>query len=319
MGMEFKRGQLRNFVVVAEEGQMTRAAKRLHLAQPALSHTIAQLESELGLVLLERHARGVTLTPAGETFLTKARAALAAADDALMTAQALARASRGTMEVGYIGPPPMVNAPELFEAFADTHPDATVSYRELPFPYSPTMSWLEEVDVAFSHAPLLERGVRSQAVRAESRAVVAPANHPLAQRSEVAVAELLDELFLSYHPEVQPSWAGFHSLEDHRGAPAPHVTDDHARTPAEMLSLMASRRAITTVPLSDARVIRQVLRGVVVIPVRDAEPAVLSLTWREDHQNPCVDALVALAEALAAADGVARLGRRTVATEVTGR
>src|SRR3984893_3366588 len=141
--MTFRRGQLRYFVTVADEGQMTRAAHKLHHAQPALPQAIAQLESELGLVLLERHARGVTMTPAGEAFLPKARAAIADTDDALRTADALVRAASATMDVGFIGPAPMVNAPELFGAFADAHPDAKVSFRELPFPYSPTRSWLE--------------------------------------------------------------------------------------------------------------------------------------------------------------------------------
>src|SRR3977135_3735779 len=126
--MEFKRGQLRNFVTVAEDGQMTRAARKLHLAQPALSHSISQLENELGIVLLERHARGVRLTDAGQAFLPKARAVIAAADEAMQTAQSLARASSGRMEVGYIGPPPLVNAPELFGAFVEAYPEAAVSF-----------------------------------------------------------------------------------------------------------------------------------------------------------------------------------------------
>src|SRR6195256_3101087 len=99
--MDFKRGKLRNFVGVAEEGQMTRAARKLHLAQPALSQAISQLESELGLLLLERHARGVTLTAAGEAFLPKARAVVAAADDASRTADALVRAASARMNVGF--------------------------------------------------------------------------------------------------------------------------------------------------------------------------------------------------------------------------
>jgi DNA-binding transcriptional LysR family regulator len=304
--MEFRRGQLRNFVTVAEDGQMTRAARRLHVAQPALSQAISQLESELGLVLLERHARGVTLTPAGEAFLPKARAAVAAADDAVRTAGALVRAASATMNVGFIGPAPMVNAPELFGEFADAQPDAKVAFRELPFPSSPTTSWVQEVDVVFSPPPTPERCVRFQGVRLEPRAVVVPNDHPLAERSELAVADVLDELFIGYHPDVQPAWAGFGSFDDHRGKPA-RLTRERARTPPEMLTMMATRSAITAVPLSDARVIQEVLRGVVAIPVRDANPAVLSLMWLEDNRNPCVQALVALAASLVGRDGAGRV------------
>jgi DNA-binding transcriptional LysR family regulator len=290
----FKRGQLLNFVTVAEEGQMTRAARKLHLAQPALSHSISQLESELGIVLLERHARGVRLTEAGQAFLPKARAVIAAAEEAMRTAQSLARAGTGRMEVGYVGPPPLVNAPELFGPFVEAYPDASISFRELAFPYIPTHAWLQDVDVAFTHSPAPESGVCIRTIRTEPRAIVAPATHPLADRQELSVSDVLDELFLAYHADVQPSWAAFHSLDDHRGAPA-RLTSDTARTPPEMLSLMASRRALAAVPLSDARVIESVLRGVVAIPLVDADPALLSIVWHDGDRNPCLEALLTLA------------------------
>jgi DNA-binding transcriptional LysR family regulator len=293
--MTFRRGQLRYFVTVADEGQMTRAAGKLHIAQPALSQAIAQLESELGLGLLERHARGVALTPAGEAFLPKARAALAAETDAAATAQSLARAARSAITVGYIGPPPAINAPELFTAFAEAHPNAEISVRELPFPRGSTASWLGDVDVAFCHEPSPDPDVRIQAVRTEPRAIVAPRDHPLAQRSELTVAEVLDETFIAYDPAVQPIWAGFHSLDDHRGEPPPRMTTDRALTPSQMLTIIASRTAITAVPASDAAIILKVLRGVVAIPVRDADPAVLSLTWRKSNHNSLVTALAVLA------------------------
>jgi DNA-binding transcriptional LysR family regulator len=293
--MTFRRGQLRYFVAVADEGQMTRAAHKLHIAQPALSQAIAQLESELGLGLLERHARGVTLTPAGEAFLPKARAALAAETDAAATAQSLARAVRSAITVGYIGPPPTINAPELFEAFAEARPGAEISFRELPFPRGSTASWLEDVDVAFCHAPAVDPDVRIQALRTEPRAIVAPRSHPLAQHSELTVAEVLDETFIGYHPAVQPIWAGFHSLDDHRGTPAPRITADRALTPSQMLTIIAARQAIIAIPASDAAIVLKVLRGVVAIPVRDAHPAVLSLIWRKSNHNPLVQALAALA------------------------
>ena len=297
--MPFKRGQLRAFVTVAEEGQMTRAARKLYLAQPALSQAITQLERELGVALLERHARGVTLTPAGEVFLAKARVALAATVDAAATARSLARVARGAIEVGFIGPPPELQAPQLFDGFADAHPAAELSFRELPFPRGSTTSWLEDVDVALCHPPTAGPGVRLQALWTEPRAVVMPEGHPLAQRSELTVAEVLDETFLGYHPAVQPMWAGFHSLDDHRGKRPAGLTADRALTPPEMLAMIASRRAITTLPGSDAAFILTVLRGVVAIPLRDAHPAVLSLVWRRDNHNPLVDVLAAIAKNLA--------------------
>lgn len=288
--------QLQYCVVVAEEEQLTRAARRLHVAQPALSRIILQVESELGVDLFERHARGVTPTSAGEAFLEKARRALAASSDVLRTAQSLARAARGSIEIGFIGPPPMLNAPELFAAFADAHPEAEVTFRGLPFPIAPTMSWLKDVDVAFGHPPEPDPAVRGQLVRAEPRVVLAPTDHPLARSSEVNVADVLDETYISYHPTVQPVWAGFHSLDDHRGGPPAHLTSDRVLTPFDMLAIMASPRGITTLPACDAAIIQRALPGLAVIPLADAAPATLSLTWRETTTNPLVEALVAAAQ-----------------------
>ena len=296
--LSFRRGQLHYFVSAADEGQITRAATKLHVAQPALSQSLAQLESELGVELLQRHARGVTLTAAGRAFLPKARAAVAMEQEVELTAQSLARAAKGCIEVGFVGPPPTMNAPEMFAAFAETHPEAEVSFHDLPFPRGKTSSWLDAVDVAFCHAPAAEPGVRIQTVRVEPRAVVAHEDHPLAQRADLTLAEVLDETFISYHPDVQASWAGFHSLDDHRGGPPQSMTADRAMTSMQMLGVMDRRPAITTVPFSDAKLAQQVLTHVVAIPLCDADPAVLSLVWRADSPHPLVQALAAVASNL---------------------
>jgi DNA-binding transcriptional LysR family regulator len=115
--MAFRAAHLRYFVVVAEEGQITRAAAKLGMAQPALSQAIASLESEIGFPVFERQARGVTLTPAGATFLLKAREALAAEREAIRTGDALARAARGTIEFGFVGAPPGLDSPKPFARF----------------------------------------------------------------------------------------------------------------------------------------------------------------------------------------------------------
>ena len=91
--------QLQSFVVVAEEGAIVRAARRLHLSQPPLSRRIQQLEDELGAELFERLPRGVRLTPAGQHLLPYARAALRALDEV-----------RGAL--GLEGPEHSLSAPE---------------------------------------------------------------------------------------------------------------------------------------------------------------------------------------------------------------
>jgi DNA-binding transcriptional LysR family regulator len=295
----FSQGQLRYFVTVAEEGQITRAAKRLHLAQPALSQAIAQLEGELGVELLVRHPRGVTLTDAGEAFLVKARAVLAAEAETAQTALALRRAASDAIAIGFVGPPPSLGCPELFGAFERCHPHARISFLDLPFPCGHTADWLAGVDIAFCHAPVLEPGICVQLVRVEPRALVAHRCHALASYRRLAVSDVLDQTFVSYHPDVQPAWAAFHSLDDHRGGPPGQVTGDHALSTLQMLGIMSSPGAITTVPLGDAMLASQVLPDIVALPLEDAAPAAVSLVWREDTSNPLLEDLLDVAKRVA--------------------
>jgi DNA-binding transcriptional LysR family regulator len=303
--MNFKRGHLLYFVTVADEGQITRAARKLKLAQPALSQAIAQLETDLGFKLLERHARGVTLTRAGEAFLVNARAAVFAWSDAAATAQSMARVRRGTIEFGFVGVPPGLDSPELLRLFSRAYPEIDVCYRELPFPSALTSSWLGEVDMAVCHRPPLEPDVWVHVLRTEPRVVLAPRQHPLAKQAELSVDEALDETFIGLHPAVEPAWAGFWSLDDHRGAPPRRVTADRAANPHEVLAALAVRRAITTVPASVAGLIPDLLPGVVAIPLRDADPATIVLVGHEDRANPLVETLLTFARAPGGAGGLA--------------
>jgi DNA-binding transcriptional LysR family regulator len=91
---------LRYFVAIAEERSITRAAERLWIAQPGLSTQIRRLEAELGVRLFERHTRGVDRTDAGELFLERARATLAAAEDARSTGRDLAAGLVGAVRLG---------------------------------------------------------------------------------------------------------------------------------------------------------------------------------------------------------------------------
>lgn len=296
--MQFKRGQLRYFVTVAEEGQVTRAAAKLHMAQPALSHAILNLESQLGVQLLERHARGVTLTPAGEVFLEKARLAVDAEREVLRTAKALARAIEGTIVFGTVGLPPWLANPGLVEAFTEAHPSVEIRLKELPYPSIPAASWLAEVDVVISAALSPDPDVWVQPLQTEPRVVLVAKSQPLAERSELTVAEVLDETFLRRDPAVDPVWAGNWSLDEHRGGPPPNLAFERSPNLQGTLAAVASGLAITTSPAFQAAPIVNALSGVVAIPLRDARPMVLSLVGRKDRCNTLVTALREVARGL---------------------
>jgi DNA-binding transcriptional LysR family regulator len=300
MAMNFKRRHLSYFVAIAEEGQITRAARKLELAQPALSQAIAQLESDLGFKLLERHARGVTLTAPGEVFLVKARAAVAAWSDAAATAQSLARVRGGRIEFGFLGVPPALDSPEILEMFCLAHPEIDLCYRELTFPSTLTDSWLRDVDVAVCHCPPADSRVWVHELRCEPRVVLVPGRHPLAESRELTIADVLDETFIGFHPLVDAAWAGFWSLDDHRGARPRRSTADGATNAQEVLAALAARQAITTVPAVVARLLPSVAAGVVAIPLSGADPARMMLVGHQDRANPLVENLRMFARGIGA-------------------
>jgi DNA-binding transcriptional LysR family regulator len=295
--LPFKPGHLEYFVAVAEERQITRAARKLSIAQPALSQAITQLETHVGVKLIERNARGVALTPAGDRFLERARLAVAAERDAFETARSLARKQAGTIEFGFLGAPPGLDSPTPLSAFALQHPAIDLRYRELQFPSALTSSWLAEVDVAVCHLPPADHAVWAQLLRTEPRVVLAPKSHPLASREQLRVEEVLDETFIGLHPLTDPGWAGFWSLDDHRGGPPVSVTRDRAINPQEVLASLAVRRAITTVPATVAGIIVSVLPSVVAIPLQGADPCSIVLVGHQARSNRLVSALVAFARA----------------------
>jgi DNA-binding transcriptional LysR family regulator len=297
--MPFRQGHLRYFVTVADEGQITRAARKLNIAQPALSQAMTQLEADIGFELFDRHPRGVTLTQAGRAFYTQAWRAVEAAAEAEQTGDWLMRTAEGTIEFGFVGSPPGLDSPKQIHAFAGAHPGIDFRYRELPFPTLPTPGWIADVDIAVSHAPPAHEEVWSHPLRREPRVVLAPKKHHLAGRDAVTAGDVLEETFIGLHPSVAPQWAGFWSLDDHRGGPPRNSTPDRAANPHEVLAALAVRDAITTVPSSVAAVILNVLSGIVAVPVTDAAPCTIMLIGHADRRNPLVASVLRFARRLA--------------------
>jgi DNA-binding transcriptional LysR family regulator len=298
MALELR--QLRYFVTAAEEGQLTRAAEKLHLAQPALSQAIGRLEAQLGLKLLERRARGVEVTPAGRAFLEKARATLEAADDVDATARSWARAQLGQLRMGFMSLTPPMMAGALFDRFAAARPEVTIEWRELGYPAVDARLWLRDVDAALIWFAPSGHGIAKQVIRTSPLVAAVSDRHHLAGRTRLTVADVLDETFPGVASSCDPGWLANWGLDRYRGAPA-RRTADAGNTPNEVASIVSSGRAITTVPIEVAAGFTHL--GLQAIPLVDAAPALLTIVWPDDVSNPLVDQLAVIARQAFENDG----------------
>ncbi|KRF36792.1 LysR substrate-binding domain-containing protein [Nocardioides sp. Soil805] len=188
---------LRYFRAVAEERHFGRAATRLHMAQPPLSQQIRQLEDELGVRLLRRTTRRVDLTPAGEAYLVRVRAVLAAVDAAGEEAQRIGAGLEGRLVVGCVGSATYSLLPALARALREELPGIDFAFRgEMLSPDQVTALREGTVDLALLRPlgdPEAYADLTWRVLRQERYVVALPEGHPLAERRRVRVADLWGE------------------------------------------------------------------------------------------------------------------------------
>ena len=193
--------QLNYFVAVAEELHFAHAAERLHIAQPALSMQIKAIEQHLGVRLLDRTKRSVTLTAAGALLLDEARATLRQARHAEEVGRLASRAKLGRIAIGYTSSVPYTGTMStILRAFRETHPAVELILIELTAPQ--LYEGLENgaLDFALLRCGYAERrpGVQVTPLLREHWDVVLSSSHPLAQRDKIQVTDLAEEPFIAY-------------------------------------------------------------------------------------------------------------------------
>ncbi len=196
---------LRYFAAVAEEENVSRAALKLHVSQPALSRQIRDLEDELGFQLLERSAKSVRLTDAGRVFLTEARAVLQRAEDAVKAARAVATGA-SELHVGYA---PSITArilPPTLRAFQAELPSVRVRLHDLST--EEMFAGLREgkLQIAFILRPTTARmrGLHFEELARDTLCLAVAPKHPLARRRTVTLRELAHEPLIAYSRKDYP-------------------------------------------------------------------------------------------------------------------
>jgi LysR family transcriptional regulator, benzoate and cis,cis-muconate-responsive activator of ben and cat genes len=190
---------LRYFVAAAETENVSRAALKLHVSQPALSRQIRDLEDEIGFCLLERTAKSVRLTDAGRAFLSEARALLQQADEAVKKARAIAGAEPTELKVGYSPAATARILPAILRAYQRVMPKVHVKLHD--WSNEENVAGLRDgrLNLAFVVRPpkaaLLE-GIRFQELIRERICLAVPPHHAFATRRSVSLADVASEPFI---------------------------------------------------------------------------------------------------------------------------
>ncbi|HKE78146.1 MAG TPA: LysR family transcriptional regulator [Solirubrobacteraceae bacterium] len=284
---------LRSFVTISEEGSLTRAAARLHIAQQSLSQQVRTLEGQLGAQLLERTSRGVRLTPVGAVLVREARALLAHADRATAIVQRVAAGEEGVLRVGFLSSVANYMLPPVVRAFAERHPRVELQTQEVPIARLVAALRAGELDAGLTRPPLVD-DLATEGMLTEPVAAVLPAGHPLAGRTELSLAELADEPWVLTPRASWPPWHRLYDEEFARAGFEPRVVQ-RGTSPQNLLALVAAGVGVTRLPLS-SRTLRD--SGVAFVPLA-GDVAKVVLAWRAGHAVPSLAPFAAVVREVA--------------------
>jgi len=276
---------LRYFAAVAEELHFGRAAARLNVAQPAVSQQIRALETRLGVRLMERRGRLVTLTAAGEILLAHARRLLGDAEAAIRATRQAAHGLGGHLTIGFVHALATVALPPILARFRQDCPAVTWTLTELTVAAQKEAILEAQIDVGIVRPPIRHPAVRHHVLCSEPFVAALPTTHRLAARRRIALPALAGDGFVMF-PETAGD-AGVHGtlmawFARHRISP--RIVQE-ATTLHTSLGLVRAGLGVALVPRS-AGFAR--LDGVAFVPVTESPTVATALAWRQDDPSRLV-------------------------------
>jgi DNA-binding transcriptional LysR family regulator len=286
--------QMRYFTAVAERGSFTRAAEDLHVAQQAVSQGVKALEQTLGVTLLDRSSRRVTLTSEGAVFLADCRRVLAGADRAARRVQAAARGEAGTLRLVYTLVSAYDTVPVLLARLAKDYPLLKIDAREVFGSDVPTLLRDGDSDLALAPLTAYADDLRQRTVRREVVQVAVGEQHRLAGSEQVELASLSGETLELWPREMSPGYfdaivaacrtAGFEPTVDEHGAGS------------TVWSYIAQGRGVGLVVGSS---IEQLPRAIRLIDLAPPRPMLtVNAVWRHEHAPPAIERFLETARRL---------------------
>jgi DNA-binding transcriptional LysR family regulator len=196
---------LRYFVVLAEELNFSRAAERLHVAQPALSQQIRSLEKHLGAQLVDRGRRPLRLTEAGSYLFTEARQILASYEQAALSTREIGEGARGWLGIGFTRSAMYSVLPPALKAFHRAHPRVELKLFEMVTEEHADALREGRIHVGIGRQPTTIAGCTTRLLLRERVMVVLSPDHPMAMADQVTIGQVVESPLILYpkHPSAQ--------------------------------------------------------------------------------------------------------------------
>ncbi|MFC9763460.1 LysR substrate-binding domain-containing protein [Rhodococcus jostii] len=290
--MDFSRRLLEQFVVLAEELHFSRAAERLSMSQPPLTQAIKRLEKTIGVPLLERSTRQVQLTPAGKAFALDARHLLDAQSSATARARRIAQGAEGVLRLGFISGASYTSVPRLIGMIHDSLPGLRIHLYQRTSAELADMVRGRRLDFAVVRAPLTDpEHLEIRFLHDEPLVCALPAEHDLASRDSIALADLRDQDFALPSATALPELTQLIYLGCRAGGFEPR-DGGRADSLMGMLGLVAAAHCVCLVP----REIRDgAVPGIAYRPLAADAPCLPTLVIATAARNdPLVDRVMAL-------------------------
>ena len=242
---------LRYFVAAAEAENVSRAALKLHVSQPALSRQISDLEDELGFALFERSAKSVHLTEAGRTFLAEAKGVLQRAEDAVRVAREIANGGRGEIHVGYAPSPTVRILPPTLRTFQTESPNVRVKLHDLSTEELIAGVREGKLTIAFMVRPgrALLRGLHFEELTRETLCLAVPPHHPFARLRSVTRAQAARQPLVAFNRKDYPD---YHEHLEALFAPTkskPKIVEEHDSA-TSLVAAIEAGSGVAVVPKS---------------------------------------------------------------------
>jgi DNA-binding transcriptional LysR family regulator len=281
---------LRYFAAVAEEENLTRAAARLHVSQPALTKQIKRLETLLGARLFTRSRSGMSLTEAGRSLARSTPALLAEWQRTVADTKAAAAQESRVLRVGFLASAANEQTQQIIADFGKRRPGWRVDMRQSSWSDPTAGLGAGTVDIAMLRLPFPgEESWRVEVLLTEPRCVVLPSTHRFATRTEIAFRELRDEPFVAA-PDATGPWRDYWLAVEERHGDPPRIgaVTEH---PDDWLNAIANGYGIALAPESSARYYQR--PGVVFVPVIGISPSRVGIVWDPaDDDNPVIQDFV---------------------------